>query len=114
MLLRILSAAGAVLLTASLTTASSVSAEEPAPTAKLIFNPATGQIPVLNGAEGTGAIVSTDTPCPETHRYRFRFVLAKSDGSELKDLGRVALPADNIPALTDARSNFWTYGTAKY
>lgn len=114
MLLRMLGAAGAILLTASLTTASSVSAEEPAPTAKLIFNPTTGQIAVEGGTEGTGAIISSDTPCPETHRSQFRIQLARSDGKSVKDLGRIALPADGIPVLPEARSNFWTYSTAKY
>ncbi|UGQ10624.1 hypothetical protein LO772_27875 [Yinghuangia sp. ASG 101] len=113
MLLRIAGAAGAILLTASVTTASSVSAEEPEPTTKIIFDPGTGQIPILNGAAGTGAKISADTPCPATHESQFRLQLAKSDGSVVKNAIRTALPADKIPA-TAADFDIWSASQPTY
>ncbi|HSA50691.1 MAG TPA: hypothetical protein VLH10_11370, partial [Yinghuangia sp.] len=108
LLVRMLGAAGAVLLTASLTTASSVSAEEPAPTAKFVLDPTTGQIPVGGGtpSPGTGATISFDTPCPETHRYRFRIQLVNADESQIKS-ALFNRPAADGSVTTEPGFNFW-------
>ncbi|WTW93282.1 hypothetical protein OG216_07780 [Streptomycetaceae bacterium NBC_01309] len=111
LLARVLGAAGAVLLTASLTTALSASAEEPAPAPKFVFDPNTGQVPVSGEtpSDGTGSTVSVDTPCPETHRYRFRLQLVNADESQIKSVvfNRPATDG-NIPVQTNL--NFWKTG----
>ncbi|MEU8139109.1 hypothetical protein [Streptodolium elevatio] len=109
LLAKILGAAGAVLLTASLTTALTASAEEPAPTAKFVFDPSTGEVPVggETPSNGTGSTISVvDAPCPETHRYRFRLQLVNADESQIKSVAYNRPAADGtIPVQTNI--NFW-------